>query len=43
LLEGVGQSCASLLASAEVSLVKVGASMLELEDEAWLILGELQD
>jgi hypothetical protein len=43
LLEGVGQSCAALLASAEVSLVEVGSAMLEVENEAWFTLGELLD
>jgi hypothetical protein len=43
MLEGVGQSCAALLASAEVSLVEVGGAILVVVDEALLVLGKLID
>jgi hypothetical protein len=39
----VGQSCAALLASAEVNLVEVGGAWLEVVDEALFVLGELID
>jgi hypothetical protein len=41
MLEGVGQSCGALLASAEVSLVEVGG--VEVVDEVLFVLGELID
>jgi hypothetical protein len=43
LIEGVGQGCVARLASAEVSLVESGGTMLVVVMKAWLVFGELLD